>query len=362
MFESIAQHAPDAIVVVDGEGRVVWANTRAHALTGRSTLVGTHIDSFVPEARRAAHEGHRRAYLETPRTRPMDGGRVLSLRGDDGSELPVQIALAPMAHEGATRFVVTLRDARPTIALEAERAMLARERELTERVATLALISASLAHEINNPLVVVRSSLELLSESHLVNLDSRNELLIREALHAVLRISDVVGELQRANRPVDVPPDRVDLAAVIESATLIARPALQHADASVRAELSEARWVRARETPLVQVMANLLVNAAHAVHGADDRTIRVYARPEGDARVLVTVRDRGAGIDARHRDRVFEPLFTTDARGVGTGIGLPLCRSILRALGGEIALGPCGDDALGDGTCLEVRLPRESAG
>jgi signal transduction histidine kinase len=105
---------------------------------------------------------------------------------------------------------------------------------------------------------------------------------------------------------------------------------------------------------LAQVFVNLMVNAAQAMPEgpADANEIRLSTRAS-DGWVEVAVADTGTGIAPEHLDRVFQPFFTTKPEGVGTGLGLPICRDIVQALGGTIAV----ESALGRGTVFTVRLP-----
>jgi signal transduction histidine kinase len=113
--------------------------------------------------------------------------------------------------------------------------------------------------------------------------------------------------------------------------------------------------VLANEARLGQVLLNLLINAAHAVPDGDPEAneIEVSTRCDDAGRVVIEVKDSGAGIPEDVKRRIFEPFFTTKGAGRGTGLGLSICHNIVTALGGEIAF----ESQLGQGTSFRVILP-----
>ena len=112
-FRAALELAPDGIVITDARGRITFANQQIEALFGyaRDTLLGQPIETLVPAGFRRAHRAKRAAFMAAPRTRPMGKDRQLFGRRADGSEFPVDVALAPVAVAGVTRFVATYRDA-----------------------------------------------------------------------------------------------------------------------------------------------------------------------------------------------------------------------------------------------------------
>lgn len=115
--------APDGLLLVDGNGRIVLANTRIEEMFGypRSDLLGNPVEVLLPEALRAAHVAHRRSFVDEPKTRPMGAGLSLSGRRRDGSEFAVEISLSPLAARDAQWTVAGVRDATDRVALERQR-------------------------------------------------------------------------------------------------------------------------------------------------------------------------------------------------------------------------------------------------
>lgn len=111
-FRALLESAPDAMIIVAPEGNIRLVNSQAEAVFGyeRSEMLGATVEMLIPAAMRDVHAGHREAYAEQPRTRPMGAGLSLSARRKDGSEFPVEISLSPLQSEGETLFIAAVRD------------------------------------------------------------------------------------------------------------------------------------------------------------------------------------------------------------------------------------------------------------
>jgi PAS domain S-box-containing protein len=146
LFAAILDSAPDAIVVVDGEGRITVANAEAARMFGyrHDELIGMPVEELVPDRLRSAHVAHRAAYRSSPRRRPMGQGLDLTVRRKDGSELPVEISLSPLAPDDGPSVTAIIRDV--TERREALHREQAARREAEESLALLHtfLVSAPL--------------------------------------------------------------------------------------------------------------------------------------------------------------------------------------------------------------------------
>jgi PAS domain S-box-containing protein len=221
-----------------------------------------------------------------------------------------------------------------------------------ERMASLGTLSACIAHEINNPLFAASASLELLAQ-RLGPLEPEARDLLRNAQDAVGRVQGIARGLKTFSRTGDRPGESSDLNQVLESAVGLAWNQLRHR-ARLTRRLGAPTRVRGNEGRLAQVFLNLLVNAADAIpEGAVDRNEVVLATSLRAGSVAVEVRDTGAGIAAEQLERIFEPFFTTKPVGVGSGLGLPICREIVVSVGGTIQV----ESTIGVGTTVRVVLP-----
>jgi signal transduction histidine kinase/ActR/RegA family two-component response regulator len=206
----------------------------------------------------------------------------------------------------------------------------------SEHMASLGLMAAGVAHEINNPLSYILSNLSFAAERAI---DQESRLALREALEGAGRVRDIVRDLKTLSRmesEEDLKP--VDARNAVDAALKLSFDDVRHR-ARVQRHFSEVPHVLGNETRLVQVMLNLVTNAAQSIApGSPDEnqiTVEVkLAETEGEVEVVVT--DSGVGISEDHLPKVFEPFFTTKPAGEGTGLGLSICHRLIHAMGGRI--------------------------
>jgi signal transduction histidine kinase len=238
-----------------------------------------------------------------------------------------------------------------------------------DRVMAMGTLAATVAHEINNPLTYVLHHLETLDQNlqtHLAALEAlgpavqparaaaarlRDELA--PAHQGVERIATIVRDLRSFSRSDEGAPEAIDVRRVADSVIKLVRKDLEAA-ARLVLDLQPVPLVLAHETRLAQVLMNLLINARQSL--AQDRSrnhqIGLSIRNE-PPRVVIEVADTGPGVPAAERDRVFEPFVSRKRMGAGTGLGLFVCRNIVRGLGGEISV----LDRPGGGAVFRVELP-----
>jgi two-component system NtrC family sensor kinase len=222
--------------------------------------------------------------------------------------------------------------------------------ESAERLAALGTLAAGVAHEINNPLTVVRAC----AESVAATADPPTRRHAEDALDAVARIERVVADLGAVTPRVATPREVRVLDAARTALRVAGRRVSAHVDVSLAGE--EEATVRADEASLVQVLANLLVNAAQATSATRRGAVTVAARVEagdGPPQVVLDVDDDGPGVPVGLRARVFEPFFTTKEAAGGAGLGLHIARRLVMEAGGTIeAL-----DAPGSGARFRLTFP-----
>jgi signal transduction histidine kinase/HAMP domain-containing protein len=234
----------------------------------------------------------------------------------------------------------------------------------SDRLATIGRLAASVGHEINNPLAFILSNLHYV-QRELKRMDGgvslpeeRQEMMdaLAEAREGAERVRSIVQDLRMLSHPDSMEKSPVDLGQVLRSAAKMAAHEIRD-----RARLVEA-WknpplIEGNSARLCQVFLNLLINAAHAIAPgrAEHNEIRLTTRAEEDSgRVLVEVSDTGCGIPAEHLARIFEPFFTTKPVGIGSGLGLSICQSIITAHGGKLSV----ESEPGRGTTFRVSLLR----
>jgi len=234
-----------------------------------------------------------------------------------------------------------------------------------DRLASVGMLAAGVAHEINNPLAYLVAALEFLAEhakeAAAASSAPRAEVdeALAEAREGAERVRAVVRDLRTFSGAREERRTRVGLEPIVESAIHMAANEIRYR-ARLEREYAAAPAVLADEARLGQVVLNLLINAAQAIPEghAEANEIRVVTGTDVRGRAILEVSDTGTGIPAEIADRIFDPFFTTKPWGVGTGLGLSICRSIVVGLGGEIAA----ERRAGGGTTMRVVLPAAPAG
>ncbi len=230
-----------------------------------------------------------------------------------------------------------------------------------ERLVTVGQLAAGVSHEINNPLSYILGNLdyvraELGQRPGAPAPEERRRWLeaLSDARDGAERIRLLVRDLQNLTRAECMVSGPVDLGAVVRSAAKMAGHEIRDR-AQLVLEVDGAPEVNGNSARLCQVFLNLLLNAAHAIEPGDPDAHRIHVtvRPHGPERLRVEVRDTGCGIPAENLARIFDPFFTTKPRGVGMGMGLAVCHTIITAHGGDIRVESTG----ARGTTFHVELP-----
>ncbi|HVZ73272.1 MAG TPA: ATP-binding protein [Polyangia bacterium] len=329
----------DSLCVVGSNGLLEVANA------GGGRLFSTGLrDSLVSAARETIESG-----ATTDRHLAFDG-RVYALRA-----YPIS----------GRRAVLSLRDTTDERDDEVRRLQ-------AEKLASIGMLAAGVAHEINNPAAFVLANIEALA-GHLRLLQEKvRELpgqvvaglglpdvlfeataILQESKEGMARIHRIVRDLGSFSHVDDDGATTVDVNAALESTLTMLRNEIKYR-AKTEREMRATRPVRGNQARLGQVFLNIILNAAQALDEAHAHrnVVTVRSRDEGDS-VVVEICDNGPGISAEVAPRIFDSFFTTKPRGIGTGLGLPISLGIVRSLGGELTV----DSRPGEGATFRVRLP-----
>jgi signal transduction histidine kinase len=237
------------------------------------------------------------------------------------------------------------------------------------RLAELGEMAAGFAHEINNPLQIMKTDLALLEltlkdvTDVCDNHEACDELseIAEQFQIQIGRCAAITREILRFGRQDAPQVQDVNLAEFLPKVGTMVQNKAQVNGIEVTCEVAPTiPTVEADPGQLQQVMINLLNNAIHAVvdrHGSKGGRIDVSAGGDDRGRAVITVADNGCGINQESLSKIFMPFFTTKAPGQGTGLGLSVCHSIIDSLGGEMTV----DSTKGEGTTFTVRLPGKRA-
>jgi len=348
--ELLTSRAPAGIFQVDAEGRLVFLSEMLCALTGLppEQLVGA---GWI----RAVHEADRR--------------RVLTLwREALAANATFRAEFRMGAGDGAiwvfaTAMVLRDADGRPAGVLGVvtdvtETHRLQDRLDKAERMASVGTLAAGMAHEINNPLACVTSSVDYAAEelAGKPGLAEAAEALA-DARDAAARVAHIVRELQ-AFAGVREEVQAVDLGEALRGALLLVPEALRSRAREVL-ELGETPPVMASRQQLERLLHHLLRNAFQSIPAdrAGRAEVRALTRAAADGRALVEIRDQGEGIPAGQLPRIFDPFYTTREVGQGAGLGLSVCFSLVAAMKGEVEV----ESEEGKGSTFRLLLPAAGA-
>lgn len=357
----------DAVITTDDEGRVTLLNPIAEALTGWTgkDAAGQPLDTVF----RIINEMSRQT-VENPVAKVLTTGHIVGLANHtvliakDGTERPIDDSAAPIRDQDGrvAGVVLVFRDITARKRDEKERRkrveqLAGAEAALREAARRKDEFLATLAHELRNPLAPIRNSLQLLrlAKGNGEMMDQACSMMERQVQHLVRLIDDLLEISRITSGKLQVRKERVELAAVVQSAEEASRPFVQAKSHELTVTLPpEPIYLDADPTRLAQIISNLLNNAAKYTEKGGHIWLTAE-RHGGEA--LVSVRDTGIGIAAEHLPHIFE-MFSQVAPALersegGLGIGLSLVRGLLDLHGGTIEA----HSSPGKGSEFIVHLP-----
>jgi PAS domain S-box-containing protein len=351
-FRGLLESAPDAMVIVDAGGKVVFVNARAQTLFGYEPheLLGQSVDVLLPRNLAAAHAEQRAGYSLDPQPREMGSGLDLHARRKDGSEIPVEISLSPLLTGSGPLVSSAIRDV--SVRRATENALKLANQELEA-------FSYSVAHDLRAPLRGMSGFARILLDDHAANLDAEAKDCLDEINMNAQRMGKLIDALLSLARVArsELRLERVDMSALINAVSadfsqadpgrtleLVVQPGL-----AATMDLALARTL----------LTNLIGNAWKFTHHVAGARIEVGASVQNGSATFF-VRDNGAGFDMSFANKLFKPFQRLHAASEfpGTGIGLATVQRIVHRHGGNV----WAEGGVNAGATFYFRIPVSSGG
>jgi PAS domain S-box-containing protein len=375
-FRKLLEVAPDAILEVNGNGRIVLLNETAEKMFGysREELLHLDVDQLVPAAMRPGHGRHRTSYTSHPQTRPMGTGLQLNAQRKDGSLFPVEISLSQNWTEEGLRVIAIVRDISErrqaedrlravreqyTQELTAKNAQLeARNREVEKANRLKSEFLASMSHELRTPLHTVIGFTELLLEEAEGPLNPKQKRFLdhieQDSRHLLELINEVLDLSKIEAGRLKLQMENFDFAACLAETLAGIRQQAESKNIRLENRNSFLGLVHADRVRIKEILYNLLSNAIKFTH--DGGNVWVESSVQ-DGFLKITVGDTGIGIAPEEHASVFEKFYQVGdtTRGVreGTGLGLAITKELVAMHGGSISL----ESEKGHGSRFSFTLP-----
>ncbi len=357
-LRSILATVPDAMIVINEAGEILWFSAAAEQLFGftESEVIGSNVSRLMPSPYREQHDAYLKRYLTTGEKRIIGTGRTVIGERRDGSTFPMELAVGEAISEGARVFTGFIRDLTDKHAAEQRIDDLRSDLVHAARVSAMGTMASTLAHELNQPITAVvnyaRGVRKLLQDDK-----PEDRAMIEDALDGAyeegLRAGAIVRRLREFVARGEVEKSVENLIELVEEASKLALIGTRERGIEARFELDpSACQVLVDKIQIQQVLINLMRNAIEAMSSSPLRVLAVSSAPEEGDFIRVTVADTGPGVAPEIADNLFRAFNSTKSSGMG--LGLSICRTIVEANGGRIWM----ETRTDGGACFHFTLVR----
>lgn len=361
VWRGLVESAPDALVMVDVEGEIIYVSSQTKALFGyeKAELLGQKIEFLLPERYRGKHVGQRNEYFSTPRMRPMGLGLELYGRHKNGHEVPIEISLSPLKTSEGSVVTAAIRDISERKRVQEE---LRKAREIAESAnRSKSEFLANMSHEIRTPLAGILGYAEMIAyychtdEERKSYMDKIRRCAdsLTDLINDILDLSKVeAGALRVESVPFNVVNEIESTVGIFQQSAVEKKIAF-----SVQYDHPFPPAVISDPTRFRQILSNLIGNAIKFTDSGSV-LVKVAVDKTNSNWMSFAVTDTGCGLSPEQQARLFQPFVQADSSTTrkygGTGLGLALSRRLAEALGGKLILV---ESAMGKGSTFQLTIP-----
>jgi PAS domain S-box-containing protein len=351
-FRVLIESAPDAMVIVDGDGEIVIVNAQAESMFGydRQEMLGNPVEMLLPERIRSRHVGHRRGFISNPELRPMGIDMELVGQRKDGSEFPVEISLSPVSTPKSSFVSSVIRDVTDRKRMEAEIIAARQEAERANKANSAFLAAAS--HDLRQPV----QALSLLNGALRRTVkDERTLEMVKNMEHSLTAMTNLLNSLLDISRldAGKVIPEFEDLPLqrIIDRLSAEFTRQARHKGLVFRACNCGAH-VRSDPNLLSEIIQNLVSNAIRYT----ERGQVVLRCVQENGHCCLEIEDTGIGIDSDQLEEIFREFHQVRnpaSSKEGFGLGLAIVRRLADLLEHDISV----ESSLGKGSVFRISMP-----
>jgi two-component system, NtrC family, sensor kinase len=354
--ENIVESINVGILAVDLEDRVGSWNTQIERLTGvpRDKAIGRLLRELFPSdlceefdearAETGIHNIYKFAFRPKSLAKPTNGNGNGHSHDEEPREAILNLAIAPLVSKDLQQIgrLIIFDDI-------TDRDELERRLVQADKLSSIGLLAAGVAHEVNTPLAVISTYAQMLAKQ--ISDNSAQSKLLDKIAKQTFRASEIVNSLLNFSRTSATELTELDLNRLARETVGLIEHQLKNAGIGVEFDFEEPLpLIKGNAGKLQQVFLNLFLNARDAMERGGALSVRTWS---DDTSVFAEVRDTGQGISPEHLSRIYDPFFTTKGARKGTGLGLSVSYGIVREHGGEIEV----ESQPGEGTRFQLGFP-----
>ncbi|MBI3590050.1 MAG: PAS domain-containing sensor histidine kinase [Candidatus Melainabacteria bacterium] len=349
-FLKLIEIIPDAIVIVDNEGKIRYINSQTTNTFGYNPheLIGQTVEILLPHRFKSKHIDHRTNYSKHPARRPMGSGIDLYGRKKDGTEFSADITISPIETENGMLVISVIRDISERKAQE--EAAKRRAKQLEDLVSTM-------THDLKTPLIAAETSYKHLQEGYFDKLTENQKqiitLLTQSNAHTLRLVNNLLSVFKYESQSYKLLLERIEVSKLLDRAHDKVKPFLKDKEINLKVTKTNFQFI-CDPFEIERVIVNLLTNAIK--YTQNNETIELQAVKDEDGNVIISVQDNGIGISAEDLPNLFERFWQStrsNSSSNSTGLGLYLSRQIVEAHGGKI----WAESTRGKGATISFKIP-----